>query len=235
MTTYLGKSCSFCLPRVPFVDCRQFMYLVISLLVLRAGYGIWLYQFLIIAYLFTLLYTFHYFSLNTPYLVIRSVFLIFAIYRSKVNTSLKNKICFENIYFFPLNLLSCVQKALKNIQTKFHWVRMKHKHFIEVSNICPTITLKCFHIYRFAYVSIYLHICKFTHVCKSVHVNRFTHVCKICSICKSFAFASFTFAPSQNQVQILVCIYASFTLMQILSYKRKVKFAYIRKFINCAT
>ena len=28
MTTYLGKSCSFCLPRVPFVDCRQFMYLV---------------------------------------------------------------------------------------------------------------------------------------------------------------------------------------------------------------
>ena len=54
MTTYLGKSCSFCLPRVPFVNCRQFMYLVISLLVLRAGYGIWLYQFLIIAYLFTL-------------------------------------------------------------------------------------------------------------------------------------------------------------------------------------
>ena len=27
MTTYLGKSCSFCLPRVPFVNCRQFMYL----------------------------------------------------------------------------------------------------------------------------------------------------------------------------------------------------------------
>ena len=54
MTTYLGKSCSFCLPRMPFVNCRQFMYLVISLLVLRAGYGIWLYQFMIIAYLFTL-------------------------------------------------------------------------------------------------------------------------------------------------------------------------------------
>ena len=34
MTTYLGKSCSFCLPRVPFVNCRQFMYLVISLLIL---------------------------------------------------------------------------------------------------------------------------------------------------------------------------------------------------------
>ena len=33
MTTYLGKSCSFGLPRVPFVNCGQFMYLVISLLV----------------------------------------------------------------------------------------------------------------------------------------------------------------------------------------------------------
>ena len=54
MTTYLGKSCSFGLPRVPFVNCGQFMYLVISLLVLRAGCGICLYQFLIIAYLFTL-------------------------------------------------------------------------------------------------------------------------------------------------------------------------------------
>ena len=54
MTTYLGKSCSFGLPRVPFVNCRRFMYLVISLLVYRAGCGILLYQFLIIAYLFTL-------------------------------------------------------------------------------------------------------------------------------------------------------------------------------------
>ena len=57
MTIYLGKSCSFGLPRVPFENCRQFMHLVISLLVLRAGCGIWLYQFLIIAYLFTLLST----------------------------------------------------------------------------------------------------------------------------------------------------------------------------------
>ena len=40
MTTYLGKSCSFGLPRVPFVNCRRFMYLVISLLVYRAGCGI---------------------------------------------------------------------------------------------------------------------------------------------------------------------------------------------------
>ena len=31
MTTYLGKSCSFGLPRVSFVNCGQFMYLVISL------------------------------------------------------------------------------------------------------------------------------------------------------------------------------------------------------------
>ena len=37
MTTYLGKSCSFCLPRVPFVNCRQFVYLVISILVLGGG------------------------------------------------------------------------------------------------------------------------------------------------------------------------------------------------------
>ena len=40
MATYLGKSCSFGLPRVPFVNCRHFMYLVISLLVLKAGCGI---------------------------------------------------------------------------------------------------------------------------------------------------------------------------------------------------
>ena len=52
MTTCLGKSCSFGLLWVPFVNCCRFMYLVISLLVLRAGCGIWLYQFLIIAYLF---------------------------------------------------------------------------------------------------------------------------------------------------------------------------------------
>ena len=29
MTACLGKSCSFGLPRVPFVNCCQFMYLVI--------------------------------------------------------------------------------------------------------------------------------------------------------------------------------------------------------------
>ena len=52
MTTYLGKGCSLGLPRVPFVNCRQFVCLVISRLVLRAGCA-GLYQFLIIAYLFT--------------------------------------------------------------------------------------------------------------------------------------------------------------------------------------
>ena len=31
MTTCHGKSCSFGLPRVPFINCCQFMYLVISL------------------------------------------------------------------------------------------------------------------------------------------------------------------------------------------------------------
>ena len=31
MTNYLGKSCSFCLPRVPFVSCRRSVCLVISL------------------------------------------------------------------------------------------------------------------------------------------------------------------------------------------------------------
>ena len=34
MTACLGKSCSFGLPRVPFVNCCQLMYLVISILVL---------------------------------------------------------------------------------------------------------------------------------------------------------------------------------------------------------
>ena len=52
MTICLGKSCLFGLRRVPFDKCFQFMYLLISLLVFRTWCGIWLYQFLIIAYLF---------------------------------------------------------------------------------------------------------------------------------------------------------------------------------------
>ena len=39
MTTYFGKSCSFGLLQVPFVNCRQFMYFVISLLVLKEDVG----------------------------------------------------------------------------------------------------------------------------------------------------------------------------------------------------
>ena len=70
MTTCLGNSCSFGLPRVPFVNCCQFMYLVISLLVLRAGCGIWLYQFLIIAYLFAQLYVHCTYSQTNEYMTI---------------------------------------------------------------------------------------------------------------------------------------------------------------------
>ena len=70
-----GKSCSFSLPRMPFINCCQFMYLVISLLVLRAGCGIWLCQFLIIAYLFTL---------SSPYLVTW----LMDLYQTDINTAL---------------------------------------------------------------------------------------------------------------------------------------------------
>ena len=59
-----------------------------------------------------ILYVLHYFILNTPYLFIRSIFLIFAIYRSKINTSLKNKICFENIYF-PSNFIKLCPESPK--------------------------------------------------------------------------------------------------------------------------
>ena len=39
MATYLGKSCSFGLLCVPFVNCSPLMYLCLSLLVSRAGLG----------------------------------------------------------------------------------------------------------------------------------------------------------------------------------------------------
>ena len=55
VTICLGKSCSFGLPRVPFVNCCRFVCLVVSLLVLRAGCWVWLCRFLTIAYLFTLI------------------------------------------------------------------------------------------------------------------------------------------------------------------------------------
>ena len=39
MTTYLGKSCSFGLPRVPFVNCRRFVCLVVF--PFGFGGGVW--------------------------------------------------------------------------------------------------------------------------------------------------------------------------------------------------
>ena len=101
MTTYLGKSCSFCLPRVPFVNCRQFVYLVISLLVLRAGYGIWLYQFLIIAYLFTLSME-EIWPLDAQWILI-SVWVVFVAnrYRRSINSWLEHR-CTRPVYSYPL-------------------------------------------------------------------------------------------------------------------------------------
>ena len=40
MTTCVGKSFSFSLPRVPFVGCCQFVCLAVSLLVLGTGCGV---------------------------------------------------------------------------------------------------------------------------------------------------------------------------------------------------
>ena len=42
----------------------------------------------------------------------KSIFFIFAIYRSKVNTSLKNKVCFENMYF-PSKFIKLCPESLK--------------------------------------------------------------------------------------------------------------------------
>ena len=88
MTTCLGKSCSFGLPRVPFVNCCQFMYLVISLLVLRAGYEIWSYQFLIIAYLFTLKY------MTASSCMSNINGLIVSMYKITDRIKIRNKSCF---------------------------------------------------------------------------------------------------------------------------------------------
>ena len=41
MTICLGRSFSFGLPRVPFVNCCHFMYVVLSLLVLRKELFFW--------------------------------------------------------------------------------------------------------------------------------------------------------------------------------------------------
>ena len=60
-----------------------------------------------------ILYVLKYFILNTAYLIIRNIFLVvFAIYRSKVNTSLKNNIVFENTYF-PSKFSKWCSESLK--------------------------------------------------------------------------------------------------------------------------
>ena len=55
MTAGLGKSFSFGLLCMSFVNVYRFVCALLSLLVLRVGGGISLYLFLIIAFLFTLL------------------------------------------------------------------------------------------------------------------------------------------------------------------------------------
>ena len=62
MTTYLGKSCSFCLPRVPFVNCRQFMYLVISLF----GFEGWIWDLIVSVPDHGLSFYFGYDTINIP-------------------------------------------------------------------------------------------------------------------------------------------------------------------------
>ena len=123
MTTYLRKSCSFCLPRVPFVNCRQFMYLVISLLVLRAGYGIWLYQFLIIAYLFTLL---HLQQLVVVWRIERNLFAFKEFMRGCIK-------CFFKIQYECVNLSSIVQDFSPIIHQDKPWY---------LSILCVQVTCK---------------------------------------------------------------------------------------------
>ena len=94
MTTYLGKSCSFGLPRVPFVNCRQFMYLVIFLLVLRAGCGICLYQFLIIAYLFT----FHFLTACVS----------LSFFRQPYNVEIEKRLLWQNTASRLSSVLACI-------------------------------------------------------------------------------------------------------------------------------
>ena len=84
MTNCLGKSCSFGLPCVPFVNCCQCRYSVISLMVLRAGCRIRLYQFLIIAYLFTFHPVNHFFSSN-DYIITFHTFFLSAKFQCKFN------------------------------------------------------------------------------------------------------------------------------------------------------
>ena len=83
------------------------------------------------------------------------MFLIFAIYRSKVNTSLKNKICFENI-FFPSKFIKLCPESLKEHTDKislssdetqtFYWSfkHMSNYHLKKVS--CKKVKRSLFSI-----------------------------------------------------------------------------------------
>ena len=142
MTTCLGKSCSFGLPRVPFVNCCQFMYFVIFLLVLMAGGGAWLYQFLITAYLFTfnyLIYLFilhsqsnpldelfndifskqymqyrhHFHALTTTYIVSR-ITISLRVIRLPVSISVKSKHNIWNLSGFFIIIISSLQRNIES-------------------------------------------------------------------------------------------------------------------------
>ena len=92
MTTCLWKSYSLGLPQVHFVNCCQYMYLIVSLLILRAGCGIWSYQFLIIAYLFTLTLNFN--------LIIFNIKVSYLLRKTFSNTKCES-INFMYMYAFP--------------------------------------------------------------------------------------------------------------------------------------
>ena len=140
MTTYLGKSCSFGLPRVPFVNCRQFMYLVIFLLVLRAGCGIWLYQFLIIAYLFTLhIFFFHglkmcmWFGFNPAvYFCHFSLLLTLSFFAGATSTSLKFDLycwfCHEVAHFIIAADPDDDEKPLESLELQPQSTDPTHSH-----------------------------------------------------------------------------------------------------------
>ena len=138
MTTYLGKSCSFGLPRVPFVNCRQFMYLVISLLVLRAGYMIWLYQFLIIAYLFTLYTSCHpkHTRNNIPYNLARRLKAIV----SDKRTLYKRLEELEEFLIKRKYPLSLIEDAFQNAKSLDRSKLLNTKDSTKGTNIIPYVT-----------------------------------------------------------------------------------------------
>ena len=134
MTTYLGRSCSFGLPRVPFVNCFQFMYLDISLLVLRAGCGIWLYQFLIIVYLFTILNgsVWFYFGIISIDLISLDI-LNFPIY-SKLKSNYRHERQIRRILYSLDKDIQCCKSALVS-KSKCSFVNRLTYHTIRHWNL----------------------------------------------------------------------------------------------------